>query len=598
MSPLNVDEAVPLQQAHHRTIDSDGGDGYGSNASIPPMPPSTDNDTDVRRKQRQRTRYADDIDDIDDDDSNSDFDDVRPGIRSHEKARLVLIKTQESFWKDAYNFAPGSIPHSMVLALTIGTVCGIAAYIYYAALEWSLEFLWTTLPNQVVVGHWPEHLHFLWIPLIGFPMAACLGLTVVYMGEPGDLPYTVKCVHEKAYVSMDHVMPMVVASQFSILAGGSLGPEAPLVAICAALGGFISRSVFGMTNRNLVRKHTLMGMAGALAAFFGCPLGGSLFAMEVNSRFGIEYFEHTLEAIMCGEVCLAVFRTLADLPIQPIWEITNMKLPYSSPLEICQGAALGVAGAGVAWCFAQFHFAVMSTAGKWKLLQNENAVYRGLAGATVVCLMGMLIPQTMFWGEFEFQTIATMGPTSELPHIWPQKGMFDFQMTGFWTALTVGVAKLIAISFTVGGGFRGGYIFPAFAAGAALGQAIHFLVPFVPVQICVLCMAAAINVALTRTAIATTLILAYLAGEPNAISAILAASLVSLFLTGYMPFIRSQMVRADLESCMYYSEDYSDIGIIPLDDVTNIWTPFTAMRKAIQEELAKDKAEEAVEVVV
>lgn len=35
-------------------------------------------------------------------------------------------------------------------------------------------------------------------------------------------------------------------------------------------------------------------MAGALAAFFGCPLGGSLFAMEVNSRFGIEYFEHTV----------------------------------------------------------------------------------------------------------------------------------------------------------------------------------------------------------------------------------------------------------------------------------------------------------------
>jgi H+/Cl- antiporter ClcA len=35
-----------------------------------------------------------------------------------------------------------------------------------------------------------------------------------------------------------------------------------------------------------------MGMAGALAAFFGCPLGGSLFALEVNSRFGVEYFEH------------------------------------------------------------------------------------------------------------------------------------------------------------------------------------------------------------------------------------------------------------------------------------------------------------------
>jgi H+/Cl- antiporter ClcA len=215
-----------------------------------------------------------------------------------------LIKTQESFWEDAYHFAPGSIPHSMVLSATIGTVCGVVCWIYYAALEWSLEFLWTTLPNRYVIDSWPEHLHVLWIPLVGMTMAACLGLSVIILGEPGDLPYTVKCVHEKAYVSMDHVMPMVVASGFSILAGGSLGPEAPLVAICAALGGFISRSVFGMTNRNLVRKHTLMGMAGALGAFFGCPLGGSLFAMEVNSRFGIEVRLHiihvwNLSSIVC-----------------------------------------------------------------------------------------------------------------------------------------------------------------------------------------------------------------------------------------------------------------------------------------------------------
>lgn len=71
-----------------------------------------------------------------------------------------------------------------------------------------------------------------------------------------------------------------------------LGPEAPLVAICAALGGYVSRKVFKRKNRNLIRKHPLMGMVGALAAFFGSPLGGSLFALEVNSRFGVKYFEH------------------------------------------------------------------------------------------------------------------------------------------------------------------------------------------------------------------------------------------------------------------------------------------------------------------
>lgn len=53
-------------------------------------------------------------------------------------------------------------------------------------------------------------------------------------------------------------------------------------------------------------------------------------------------------------------------------------------------------------------------------------------------------------------------------------------------------------------------------------------------QLAVLCTAAGMNVAITRTTIATTLILAFLPGEPAAIPAILMASLCSLFATSYM----------------------------------------------------------------
>jgi H+/Cl- antiporter ClcA len=348
----------------------------------------------------------------------------------------------------------------------------------------------------------------------------------------------------------------VCASQFSILGGGSLGPEAPLVAICASLGGFISRSVFGVTNRNLVRKHTLMGMAGALAAFFGCPLGGSLFAMEVNSRFGIEYFEHTVEAIFAGEVCLVFFRGLSNLPIEPIWEISLPILQEAKPIEVIYGLVLGLIGALAAYLFAQMHMRVMKLFHYLDLIdRNERAVYRALLGCSVVVVLAMLVPHTMFWGEYEFQTIATMSPASTLDHIWPTYGLFHFEMTSAFTAFIVGVTKLIAISFTVAGGYRGGYIFPAMAAGAAFGQSIHYAMPFIPVQLCVLCMAGAINTAITRTSIATALILAYLAGEQNAISAILASCLVSLFVTAYMPFIKTQMVRADMDCCLYQNDD-------------------------------------------
>ena len=265
---------------------------------------------------------------------------------------------------------------------------------------------------------------------------------------------------------MDHVLPMVVASQFSILAGGSLGPEAPLVAICAALGGWVSRHIYGVTEKNLVRKHTLMGMAGALAAFFGCPLGGSIFALEVNSRFGIEYFEHTVEAILCGEVCLAVFRCLAALPIAPIWnftlngrsgEVQLSHLMYSEPTDVIHGMLLGVVGAAVAIGFARFHENVMVLFTRLGLIdKGKNAIQRAMLGAAVVVTIGVFIPYTLFWGEYEIQAIATMAPTSSLPHIWPTSGGIDFEMNSFVASLLVGLGKLVAISFTVAGGYRGG----------------------------------------------------------------------------------------------------------------------------------------------
>jgi H+/Cl- antiporter ClcA len=320
-------------------------------------------------------------------------------------------------------------------------------------------------------------------------------------------------------------------------------------------------------------------MAGALAAFFGCPLGGSLFAIEVNSRFGIEYFEHTIgktsllnngkmklnyiethainiqEAIFAGEVSVVVFRGLAGIPLAPIWEITLPKLENSDPMLVVYGAFLGLIGSLIAYLFAEMHYYVMAMFSKLDLLRNERAVYRALLGSVVIVFLGMLVPQTMFWGESEFQAVSTMGPTKGLDHIWPTSGLIGFEMDNGWKALVVGLTKLIAISFTVCGGYRGGYIFPAMLSGAAFGRAIFYVTPYIPVQICVLCLAGAINVAITRTAIATTIILAYLSGEPNSTPAVLASCLVALFATGYMPFIKTQIVRADIDASLYHDDD-------------------------------------------
>lgn len=101
--------------------------------------------------------------------------------------RPTLHKTRLSFWEDATNFTEGSIPQSIVIALCIGTVCGVAAFLYYSILFAALEFIWHTLPELYIIGKWSENLYVLWIPIVGFTMALLTGLTVVFLGEPGDL---------------------------------------------------------------------------------------------------------------------------------------------------------------------------------------------------------------------------------------------------------------------------------------------------------------------------------------------------------------------------------------------------------------------------
>ena len=49
-----------------------------------------------------------------------------------------------------------------------------------------------------------------------------------------------------------------------------------------------------------------------------------------------------------------------------------------------------------------------------------------------------------------------MGPAKDLPNIWPTTGLTGFEMDSPLTVLIMGFSKLIAVSFTVAGGLRGG----------------------------------------------------------------------------------------------------------------------------------------------
>ena len=106
--------------------------------------------------------------------------------------------------------------------------------------------------------------------------------------------------------------------------------------------------------------------------------------------------------------------------------------------------------------------------------------------------------------------------------------------------LILAFAKMCAIAITVNGEWRGGFIIPLFFTGACIGKAIALLVPGLNPVLTMIAVMAALNAAVTRTPISTTLLLTKLTGF-SPLTPILFASLVGFFLSPKLPFIKSQM---------------------------------------------------------
>jgi len=71
--------------------------------------------------------------------------------------------------------------------------------------------------------------------------------------------------------------------------GLSLGPELPLVLVSGMVGSFVGT----LTRQSVLSARVLnLTAAGAgIAGFFGFPMAGALFVLELPHRMGLQYFE-------------------------------------------------------------------------------------------------------------------------------------------------------------------------------------------------------------------------------------------------------------------------------------------------------------------
>ena len=187
----------------------------------------------------------------------------RNGSRMRQKLVPILHRFQESM----QDLCPKKM---LVLVLIFGCGTGVVAWVYNSFFETIVHLAWERLPQKAispVLHHLSEKIS--WFPavdqiawvytvLLSTAFGFLAGMTQRILGSPGDLPDTVRDIHEKGYISISKAPSMFLCSTFSIAAGGSLGPEAPLLALCGASCSWFGRQVLHYKGQKL-RNCALLG---------------------------------------------------------------------------------------------------------------------------------------------------------------------------------------------------------------------------------------------------------------------------------------------------------------------------------------------------
>ncbi len=241
------------------------------------------------------------------------------------------------------------------------------------------------------------------------------------------------------------VVAKTVASGVCIASGGSVGREGPIVQIGSAIGSTVGQ--FLQVSPRRLRTLVGCGAAAGVAATFNAPVAGALFAVEVIlGDFGVPQFS---PIVIASVVATVVSRQhLGDLPA---FEIPHYSLEH--PGELVAYAVLGLLAGLVAIAFTRSLHASEDLFEKLPL----PAAAKAMLGGAAVGGIALLAPEVLGVGYEAMNHALTAAPAASL-------------LVGLL------LAKILAVSLTIGSGGSGGVFAPSLFLGASLGGAVGAVV--------------------------------------------------------------------------------------------------------------------------
>lgn len=358
-------------------------------------------------------------------------------------------------------------------AVILGVAMGILTAVWKTLIEFSVNLVWKLIPELLLDfgvfteldGRFPLY-HYMWIT----PMLFGGVLSYSFAALPNKIPNQndwIHSLHSRGVQESDTFGLLILLSTAGMASGLSLGPELPLILTSGMIGSWL-----GILTKQSILSARVLNLTAASAAvggFFGFPMAGALFVLEVPHRTGLQYFEALSPATISSIVAVLTNRLATGNDITGYY-----KYPFlndSLPSSIFHDAiVLGLFGGAVGILYTKavlalkgivhqlFHqrddkdyegkgepnltHTTLSTEESSPLVNRSDisctmdndyvpftshvhekprqvtiaheATRAGVTGAIVGFVVGitsMFLPHVMFWGESQLQNLIDKGRT-------------------------------------------------------------------------------------------------------------------------------------------------------------------------------------------
>lgn len=329
-------------------------------------------------------------------------------IRCHWKATLPYLR---AFLKSAF------------IAGSAGVVCGGVGTLFHFSVD---------LATQTRMAH--PWLLFL-LPAAGVLIAWLYKLGRMENDRGTNLIFDSVRTEERPPLRLGILI--FISTVLTHLCGGSSGREGAALQIGGSIGSSMGK-LLRLSPKDC-RILIMCGMSGLFSALFGTPVTAAMFSMEVIS-VGILQYSALLPCLFSA---LVAFKLSTFLGVEPV----AFSVPCPSGLSfdlIWRVAALALAAAVVSILFCK----AMHVAGHLYQRFLPNPMLRAAAGGALVVAVTLLLGTTDYNGAGMDVVGRALAGTAR-PEAF--------------------VLKLLLTALTLGAGFKGGEIVPAFFIGSTFG---------------------------------------------------------------------------------------------------------------------------------